>query len=321
MDNEQTTQDLGFHAYLRGIILIGFSLLLIAFILTGAIRYYIAPSMMPFVYFATVVFLLLGVIQIIRSTAKGQEEELLCDCGTDHSMSGSTMTKVLIYAIFVVPIISGFVVPDKVLDSSVAANRGVQFSTGMNQSITSGDSTGPLEGESGTSRAELFLEDPDEYYRQLEEQNSNTAPEDFYTEEGFNSYYREMADEMLAEDRLVVTDENYLDVMTMLEHHLPEFAGKEIELIGFVFRDKSFPNNQLAVARFGMTCCVADATVYATMIEADDLDELTNDMWVRVEGTLSQTEFDDAQIPLIHVDQLKVIDEPDSPYVFPSFRF
>ncbi|MCD8502547.1 MAG: DUF1980 domain-containing protein [Bacillaceae bacterium] len=42
--------DLSFHTYLRGIILIGFALLILGLIVTDNIKYYIAPKMMPFIY-------------------------------------------------------------------------------------------------------------------------------------------------------------------------------------------------------------------------------------------------------------------------------
>jgi putative membrane protein len=316
--------DLGFHAYIRGIILIGFALLMLAFIITGNITYYIAPTMMPFIYFATGVFLLLGVIQIIRSTAKGQEEEQLCDCGTDHNVSGSPVTKLLIYAIFVAPIVFGFVLPDKLLDSSVAANRGIQFGSG----ILNDQAKAEAAAESTTSRAEAFLSDPDAYYEELETGTTSEVPdgehitvEEYYTEEGFNQYYEELAEELLAEDHIVITEENYLDMMTVLDLKLDSFIGKTIEIVGFVYREPEFDDDQLVVARFGMTCCVADASVFGTMIQADEASQLENDTWVRVTGVIDQTDYHEFRIPLVQLREIEVVEQPDSPYVFPRFSF
>lgn len=319
----ENKSDLGFHAYIRGIILIGFALLILAFIITGNIKYYIAPTMMPFIYFATIVFLLLGVIQIIRSTAKGQEEEQLCDCGTDHTMSGSPVTKLLIYSIFVIPIVLGFVLPDKVLDSSVAANRGIQYGSGI---LTDQAAASNRVEQNTTSKAEAFLDDPDAYFEQLEagidnEEEEHFTAEDYYTQEGFNQYYDELAEEFLTAEKIVVTEENYLDVMTMLDLQLDRFIGHSIETVGFVYREPEFEDNQLVVARFGMTCCVADASVYGTMVVANDASQFENDTWVRVTGVLDRTEYNGFQMPLILLRDIEVVEEPDSPYVFPRFSF
>ncbi|GAE25438.1 hypothetical protein JCM9140_1433 [Halalkalibacter wakoensis JCM 9140] len=311
--------DLGFHAYIRGIILIGFALLMLAFIITGNIIYYIAPTMMPFIYFATGVFLLLGVIQIIRSTNKGQEEEELCDCGTDHNVSGSPVTKLLIYSIFVAPIVLGFVLPDKLLDSSVAANRGIQFGSGILADQASAE-------QEATSRAEAFLDDPDAYFDQLESGGDESVEEhitvdEYFTQEGFNQYYDELTEEILEQGHIVVTEENYLDMMTMLDLQLEQFIGKPIEITGFVYREPEFEDDQLVVARFGMTCCVADASVFGTMVEASEASQFENDTWVRVTGILDQTQYNEFRIPLIQLREIEVIDQPESPYVFPRFSF
>ncbi|WP_088102373.1 TIGR03943 family putative permease subunit [Halalkalibacter urbisdiaboli] len=315
--NKQT--DLGFHAYIRGIILIGFALLMLAFIITGNIRYYIAPSMMPFIYFATGVFLFLGVIQILRSTSKGQEEEQLCDCGTDHNMEGNSVKKLFIYSIFVAPIIFGFVLPDKVLDSQVAANRGIQYGSGILKKPTAvTDSTNEI------SRAEAYLNDPDKYLENLEASSTpeeHFTVEDFYTEEGFNTYYKELANELLEDEVIIVNEENYLDIMTVLDIHLDQFVGKQIDIQGFVYREPEFADNQLVVARFGMTCCVADASVYGTMVEADDAKQFENDTWVRVKGILDKSEYNDFHIPTVKLREIEIVDEPDNPYVFPTFNY
>ncbi|MDT8859850.1 TIGR03943 family protein [Alkalihalobacillus sp. MEB130] len=313
--------DLGFHAYIRGIILIGFALLMLAFIITGNIIYYIAPTMMPFIYFATAVFLLLGVIQIIRSTNKGQEEEQLCDCGTDHNITGSPVTKLLIYSIFVAPIILGFVLPDKLLDSSVAANRGIQFGSG----VLNDQAKAEQEKAESPSRAEAYLDDPDAYFDQLEagttDPEEHITADEYYTMEGFNQYYEELAEEVLEQGHIVVTEENYLDMMTMLDLQLERFIGKPIEIVGFVYREPEFEDNQLVVARFGMTCCVADASVYGTMIEANDAHQFENDTWVRVTGILDQTDYNEFRIPLIQLREIEIVEQPESPYVFPRFSF
>ncbi|ARK29477.1 TIGR03943 family putative permease subunit [Halalkalibacter krulwichiae] len=323
----EKSSDLGFHAYIRGIILIGFALLMLAFIITGNITYYIAPTMMPFIYFATVVFLLLGVVQIIRSTSKGQEEEQFCDCGTDHNVNGSSITKLVIYSIFVTPIVLGFVLPDKLLDSSVAANRGIQFGSGI---VADQASVEPKTSQPGdTSRAEAFLNDPDAYYESLEagtsneseEHNTDMTAEEFYTTEGFNQYYDELTKELLAQDHIIVTEENYLDMMTVLDLQLEHFIGKTIEIVGFVYREPEFEDDQLVVARFGMTCCVADASVYGTMIQAEEASQLENDTWVRVTGVIDQTNYYEYRIPLVQLTEIEVVEQPDSPYVFPRFSF
>ncbi|WP_120119243.1 hypothetical protein [Bacillus terrae] len=44
------------------------------------------------------------------------------------------------------------------------------------------------------------------------------------------------------------------------QQHL--FVGKEVEITGFVYKEPEFKENQLVIARFGISCCYADALVY-----------------------------------------------------------
>ncbi|QOY35974.1 TIGR03943 family putative permease subunit [Anaerobacillus isosaccharinicus] len=309
--------DLGFHAYIRGIILFGFALFILGLIITDNMKYYIAPRMMPFIYFSIVVFFLLGIIQIFRSTKKGQTEEGIdCDCGLDHQVSGPRWVKVVVYSIFILPLLMGFIIPDQALNSSIAANRGIIYGSGMNLAK-------PVDGSSVTPKADQFLNDPEGYLASLEENDDDIEHfqlEDFYDEEWFSEYYEELMADLLNESVIQVTDQNYLDIMTLLDLHLEKFIGKELEITGFVFREQDFEDNRLVVARFSMTCCTADAGVYGTLVESEEADLFENDMWIKVRGTIHKTEYHGYELPIVHLREVTVVAEPDSPYVYPSFR-
>lgn len=165
--DENQNQEWGVHAFLRGIILFGFTMLFLSLVISGNIVYYIAPKMMPFVYFALVTFFLLCVLQIIRSTPKGQQEEIECGCGTMHQMTGSLWKNIAIYSIFIFPLLTGFMFPDKVLDSSVTAIRGVQLGSGI------------------YSKPEEESEKSDEI--------EHYKVEDTYSNDGFDDYYAKLA--------------------------------------------------------------------------------------------------------------------------------
>ncbi len=311
--------DLGFHAYIRGIILFGFALLILGFIITDNMKYYIAPKMMPFIYFSIVVFFLLGIIQIFRSTKKGQaEEEIDCDCGLDHQVQGPRWLKLLIYSVFIVPLLMGFMIPDQALNSQVAANRGIIYGSGMNLAKPADDQV------STTPRTDQYLTDPEGYLASLDgksdEEIDHFQIEDFYDEEWFGDYYNELMSDLLDEPIIEVTDQNYLDIMTLLDLHLEKFIGKELEITGFVFREHDFDENRLVVARFSMTCCTADAGVYGTLVETEEAYLYENDMWIKVRGTIDKTEYHGYQLPIIQLREITVVAEPDSPYVYPSFR-
>lgn len=69
MKKTNEVYNFSFHHLIRGIILIGFMLLLFKLLLTGNITLLIAPKMIRFIYFTLFVLLILGVLLIIRGTS------------------------------------------------------------------------------------------------------------------------------------------------------------------------------------------------------------------------------------------------------------
>lgn len=321
MEDNNQEQEWGFHAFIRGIILFGFTMLFISLITTGNIKFYIAPAMMPFIYFALIVFLVLSIVQIIRSTPRGQQEELECDCGTDHTMSGPRWKKITIYSIFIVPLLMGFMLPDKVLDSSVAAMRGVQLGSGIYSkpaaTIERAESNQlQKQGGSGTERADQFL---DGINSKDGEEIEHYTVEDTLSYDGFDDYYTELANELKAKDVIIVEDENFLDIMTVMDIYQEDLLGKTVEIMGFVYREPGMNRDELVVARFSMTCCTADSAVYGLLVKGEETRKFENDTWIRVKGKIDITEFNGWMIPILHIEEALEVQEPDSPYVFPRF--
>lgn len=58
-------------------------------------------------------------------------------------------------------------------------------------------------------------------------------------------------------------------------------AGQTAKVTGFVFRDKRFGPDQFMVARYVVTCCVADATVAGIIVRSPQAASFAADQWVR----------------------------------------
>ncbi len=332
--------DSSFHAYIQGIILIGFALLILWLILSGNIIYYIAPKMMPFVYFALATFFILGIVQIFRSTKNDDHEHgEACGCGHDHKIPGPPLVKLAIYSVFSLPILLGFILPDRALDGEMAANRGIMYGGGQAQAVSTPENSETAYevddsaeiNENEGSLADAYLEDPEGYMENLEKEISGQQKgepedvdehytvEDIYDQDAFDQYFVELAKKLEHEDVITVTEENYLDIMTVMDIHLDTFVGKEIEIIGFAYREPDFDDHQLVAARFSMTCCAADAGVYGTLIDSNEAAQIEDDSWFHAYGTIDADKYNGQRLPVIHNAELTEVEEPDSPYVYPSF--
>ncbi|MBS4220252.1 TIGR03943 family protein [Bacillus sp. FJAT-49711] len=320
----QTERDYSFHVYLRGIILIGFFLLIFKLLVTGNIQSFIAPKMVPFPYFSIVVLFILGIVQIWRSGSKNRDE-LYCNCGFDHNQKGSPLQTFFIYSIFVLPVFTGLLFPITTLDSSVAAKRGIKYGSGLYTQPPEINDDSSLDIE----EAEEYLNDPVGYTEKLDER-VETDPNDglsesneFETNEAGNDMLiltteeqEKLKNKLLNEDKVIVDDDHYLAILNILHEDPSLFVGKEIEIIGFVYKEPDFNEDQFVVARFGVSCCIADASVYGIISTMDGFENIEEDQWVQATGKLSTTTMNDWELPFLQITNVKKMNEPENPYVY-----
>ncbi|WP_243557031.1 TIGR03943 family putative permease subunit [Priestia megaterium] len=307
--------DQQFIIYIRGILLIGFSLLMFKLILTGKIIQFIAPKMMPFIWFSSGTFFLLGIIQIWRSSIN---KDLSCECGHDHTEKGKIRT-VLIYSLFLLPIMTGFLFSNHTLDSSVAVKRGLSFSVtklDTQQQTEDDKNIEATNSELGKDTNDLLSGISDETPKNVPTRHQNSlaakvAPKGFY---------KILEKKLLEQPKISINDTDYIPVMNIIENNTDQFIGKKIEVNGFVYREKGFKDNQFVVARFGISCCAADASVYGLLSTLENASTLKKDTWVHIKGIIQKTTYNEENVPYIQVQQIESIDQPDNPYVYELYQ-
>lgn len=284
-----------FHTYLRGIILIGYALLILKLFLTFDMVNFVAEKMHGYMYFALGVFIFLGAVQVIRGTSSSSNAH---SCGCEgHELPKGFLKSTLIYSLFVIPVVLGFMLPDNLLDSSVAVKRGVN----MGGMYTAPPSTGEkAAAEEGSSEKEITGNEP--HLGNFEE---------FPVESDFDKLKEIVYDH----EKIYVREEQYIQTLSIIDENLDELIGKEIQLIGFIYKDESFVENQAVISRFTVTCCVADAGVYGLLAEDDELAALEPDTWVNVSGIIEKVDFNGYMMPVIKEPVYQVIDAPENPYV------
>lgn len=213
-----------------------------------------------------------------------------------------------VYFLFVLPLLTGFVFPDKVLDSAMAEKKGVSLTGTIGKKSGFSNTNNPPERErsdSETPNADAYLEDPEKYMQELEEkyasETSDTSADDTGQVFDYDEYYLEIAEKYDDRDKITITDDNYADLVDSITIFLDRFQGKEIDINGFVYRDDSTDQNHLVVARFLMSCCSADTSVIGMMAKGNNLNKIESDTWVKVTGTISQTTLGKDRIPLVEV--------------------
>ncbi|HDX9623091.1 TPA: TIGR03943 family protein [Bacillus anthracis] len=277
-----------YHRYIRGIILIGLAMLLFKLLVTGNIYNFIAPKMIKFTYIAFVVLLLLGSLQVWRD---GREKQDDCNCCKYHTASTSGMKSLFVYVLFVVPIISAFLFGSVTIDGSLAGKRG------MNQSV---QARSMEKNEKEGIRANSDWKEQDE--------TSNLKVTEQVEEQ--------LTKSMLGQRKIQVEDKDYVQTMNIIGQDVNEFKGKEITFTGFIYKDKDVRGNKAVVARYGITCCIADASVWGMIVTGQNVEKFPEETWVKVTGILDKTTYKRMPFPLVKISKLEKINKPADPYVY-----
>jgi len=96
-----------------------------------------------------------------------------------------------------------------------------------------------------------------------------------------------------------------------------ESAGQPADVIGFMYQEPEFPENMFMVARFTVSCCVADASAIGLPTYFVSDPPLEQGVWVHVTGTFTVGEFRGDTMPILQADTLEIVDQPEHPYLYP----
>lgn len=118
---------------------------------------------------------------------------------------------------------------------------------------------------------------------------------------------------------IVPSERNILDWVRIVNNTPDPTAlnGQEANVLGFVYRDPRFADNQFMVARFTLTCCVADALAIGIVVVDNNTGQFTQDTWVQVKGSFTVGELDGEAMPVLIADEITPVDAPEQPYLYP----
>lgn len=95
-----------------------------------------------------------------------------------------------------------------------------------------------------------------------------------------------------------------------------ELNGLPVDIVGFVYREPDMSEGQFMVARFTVSCCVADAFAVGLPVQVAGQGDLADGAWVRVRGTLQAGSFRGEQVPIIIPESVEPVPEPATPYLY-----
>ncbi|UFJ43090.1 TIGR03943 family protein [Brevibacillus humidisoli] len=334
------------HYFLRSLLLAGFTLLLAKLIWTDDINLYLAPRMRGLAYVTLGVLAILTCASFRQATMAKVES---CSCSGDHSLPGSWWKSVIVYGLFLLPLLMGFAMPEKILGSEVAEKRGLNLLSGEAKTTQAAvqsrsDETSGAGEDPALSSTEGMTEKQPEIDAKSSEQGSDPQPQsetdgsaaadsmagetapaadseirERFSAGGFGDFYTDIAVHLYQQETIHLDEKLFLDGLTTLDLFPKEFDGHKLRTMGFVYRQPGFKPNQFVVARFSVSCCTADASVYGILVESPNGSKYETDSWVEVSGTLRLRSMEGFDMLVLEGDSVKAVEAPDDPYVYFNF--
>jgi putative membrane protein len=327
---------------MRSLILLGFTLLLADLIATGRLSHYLAPRLHMLSYVTVAILALLTAVSIRQAVVGPDSYE--CDCEDVHKVPRSPLTSLVVYGLFALPLVMGLVLPDKTLGSAVAEKRGVTLLTGDGKWVQSvgspakpgsdqavspaPDTNAPADGTENTkaygyggqSKSDAPEKAGDGGKPKQSAAQTDEQIRQRFAANSFGDFYTDIAVSLYKQPVIQLNDKLFLDGLTTMELYAKEFAGKELETLGFVYREPGFTPQQFVVARFSVSCCTADATVFGILVEDKAARKWATDSWVKVRGKLELRSVDGYDMLVLKASRIQPVKAPKDPYVYYNFN-
>ena len=121
------------------------------------------------------------------------------------------------------------------------------------------------------------------------------------------------------QDGFIVMDgDSFGRWLSELYLNLDSWTDKKIKIEGAVWKNpEMFGETEFAIGRMMMVCCAADMQPVGVMATWKDAIGLNDDEWIRITGTVSKTEYESENEPMILVDSIEKIGRPRFEYIYP----
>lgn len=334
-------RSLTFHYFLRAAILIGFAMYILFLVKTDNIVYYIAPRMVIYVKLAAFGFYIIAIYQIYIAIGSIWSSRASCNC--EHPPSRSIFRNMIVYSMFIIPLVLGFMLPDTALGSALAAKRGVNLNSSRVLVSNSSVKTAsvpiqtPIPSSVATPNSALVTPAPTSLTTEATQKPVSTTVEDtnaktdqtptdeklkeMFKADKYDDQFANLGMKLYKEDLIQVKVDGFIEILSAIDLFQDNFIGKKLEISGFVYHDDDMKANQFVVARFSVSCCSADASPFGVMIESDKANLFPKDTWVKVTGTIGKTSYGGNDIMKLGSTKIEKIPAAKDPYVYPNYDF
>ncbi len=115
---------------------------------------------------------------------------------------------------------------------------------------------------------------------------------------------------------ILISDENFVQVMHALYQQPQKYVDREVELTGFVARYPSLDFTEFLLVRLIVSCHVAHAQPDGFIVVADNAEELALNQWVHVRGYIEIDDHIGSTVLKLRAVDIQKVPPLTNPYVY-----
>ncbi|MEK4111874.1 TIGR03943 family protein [Paenibacillus sp. FSL H7-0942] len=270
---------------------------------SDSLHYYLAPTMQKLLLCCPVPLLFIAVIMAWHGLFG--RNEVHCNC--EHPPPSGFLRSLMVYGLIAIPLLLGFLLPDRALGSSMASQKGMSL-TYAPPEIRRKE---PLPDPATQLKVQDFTQQPTAV------QAAAATKVQFIPPDEYSREFAELAEKLYGEQVIRVYPEIFSETLGTIDMFQRQFAGKDISLTGFVYRNKSMDHeSHFALGRFLVMCCPADAAPFGVMIHIPEADSFPTDSWVQIDGSIGSAQVNGKDTIEIRATKVTPVAEPSTPYIY-----
>ncbi|MBW6411199.1 TIGR03943 family putative permease subunit [Clostridium weizhouense] len=265
-------------------ILLGFSLFYFKIIVNNELTMYVHPRIVPFVVFGMISMFIIALF-LVKDIFQNKKKKI----------------KFKNYIIFMIPLIMIFFMESNSVSSTAIKSSDINVNTTSN--VISDSNLNNLSRDNINQDNNLENDSRSDVYKEKYENNLQVTSD---------------KKELDIKDNVInINSKNFIFSLDEILANPEKYVGQDIEITGFVYKDKNIKENEFIIGRFMMVCCAADMQIAGIKCDINNLESYDNDTWVKVKGKIKTDIYEGTIEPVIVVEKIEKDLNPDTSYVYP----
>ena len=123
------------------------------------------------------------------------------------------------------------------------------------------------------------------------------------------------AKQILTKNYIEITNTNYTNILVDSYDNIDKYIGKNIAVVGYVFRLPDFGSNEFVIAR-DMLVDDNHSQVVGFLCNYNQISQFETNSWVKITGTIEKGHYF-GEMPIIRVKSIKKVTTPNEIFVAP----